>query len=237
MSFDLVNKIINIFCPKDYYERDSLLQNYICSQYGPFLKDKKYEKSESFYQKIIEESKFFLDKNSSVLDVGCATGRIVFEYKKLGVKKISGIDTSSNFINYCNFLKNNESKEILFDFQKQNNQTVEFFNKDIIQDIFEANLFDFISCINVFDRVSNPKILIEKLYLILRSGGVLLLVDPYDWGMSPSPKKFHVSDMKLLLDSRIWFIEKEMFNVPYVIKTGVNSEREYKCHFIIAKKL
>lgn len=230
--------LTNLFFPKLYYERESQLKKYIRSQYGPFLKDKKYYQSENFYQKIIQESKPYISSKTVALDIGCATGRIVFEYAKLGAKKVCGIDTSSNFIQFCDLIKNEEKNDLFsIAFEPSILRNTEFMCRDITEYPLPPGSFTFISCINVIDRALNPQLLIEKLYDLLPVGGIVLLVDPYDWNLSPAPRRYHVNDMKLFLSREQWSLEKEIFDVPYTVPLSAHTNREYKCHFVIAKKM
>jgi len=168
------------------------------------------------------------------LDVGCATGRLVFEYGKLGAEKIIGVDSSKNFIDFCNLMKNGKQNLVLYPHQFLTR--CQFLNTDIMK-VSEENFFTFITCINVIDRVPNPKVLIEKLYDILDFGGILLLVVPYDWAFSPAPQKYHTRDIKSLLDSNLWMIEKEIRDVSYTFPLDKNNNINYKAHFIIVKKI
>lgn len=60
------------------YENKVLLDSYIKCHYGPFLKNNPYSAAESFYQTILIELTPFINHESTTLDVGCATGRLVF---------------------------------------------------------------------------------------------------------------------------------------------------------------
>ncbi len=212
------------FLSANKYEKDYILRNYILSQYGPFLK-KPYYGSESFYQKIIEESVPYINNESEILDAGCATGRLVFEYEKLGAKRSIGIDTSKKFIKFCNFKK------------MEMDSGAEFVCANILKSGLQDASFDFISCLNVIDRVPDPQMMINKLHSLLKQNSALLLVDPYDWEFSPAPKEFHVNDMNLLLDPNMWTIKKEIQNIKYTIPVDGHNNREYICHLVIAQKI
>jgi SAM-dependent methyltransferase len=206
----------------DRYESDALLRQYIRAQYGP-MQPTPYLASERFYRTILDEARPYLG-DATALDVGCALGRLVFEYEKAGAKKSVGIDTSQRFIQFCNDRKAKESR-------------AEFIRGDVVRAPLQENSFDFISCINVVDRVKNPQKLVDKLYALLSSGGILLLVDPYDWERSNTPKKFRVSDMKELLQEGKWELLKEQKSIEYVTPISDTEERTYSCHLLIVKSL
>lgn len=221
----------NYFFPSRY-ESPEVLKSYIRSQYGFFLKENPYTLSEDFYKKIISESAPYLNPSSLALDVGCATGRLVFEYEKIGVKKAFGVDSSKLFIDFCNLVKSGKK---VTDFHTVRTSKAEFVRSDVLDLKFKIEPMDFISCINVIDRVSNPQGLVDALYTILKPGGILLLVDPYDWEMSPAPKKSHVRDMRFLLEGSRWGIEKEVRNIEYVVPISSSENKRYLCHLIIAR--
>jgi SAM-dependent methyltransferase len=202
------------------YERKELLEQYIKTQYGP-AQNPPYLKSEPFYQTIVDEVKEYIP-GASVLDVGCALGRMVFEYEKLGAKRAVGIDTSKQFIRYANTRKTGEQ--------------VEFILGDIMKAPLPPRSFKFISCINVIDRVKNPPKLLETLHELLAFDGVLLLVDPYDWDLSPTLKEFRVDDMKTLINADKWQLIRERRNIEYTTPIA-EGEKSYQAHLVLVKKL
>lgn len=215
------------------YERAELLENYLRSQYGPFLKENPYFKSENFYQTILSIASEYIDANTSALDIGCATGRLVFEYEKLGTAQSVGLDSSKRFIDCCKQIQKGLEP---INFKITPNTKTNFIHADIFSETLKRESFSFISCINVIDRVLDPKALIHKIHEILNKNGVLLLVDPYDWARSPTPKKSHITDMKLLLDQNLWTIAKELKNIEYTLPISSSRNAEYQCHLIVAKK-
>ena len=217
----ILKKLRNLLFPQ-LYETRGMLENYMRAQYGPFLIRNSYLKSEPFYQSIIEEARQYFSNQTHALDVGCAVGRLVFEYSQLGIAHASGIDSSKRFIDACNKISKNKNTT--------------YIHGDILKQPPKNVHYSFISCINVLDRVAQPTILVDVLYNLLTPEGILLLVDPYDWRMSPASKRWHVRDMKSLLDSNRWDIKKERKNLEYVIPTDRTHEIMYSCHLIIAQK-
>ncbi|MEK7496860.1 MAG: hypothetical protein AAB657_03055, partial [Patescibacteria group bacterium] len=66
--------------------------------------------------------------------------------------------------------------------------------------------------------------------------GILFLSTPYDWKFSPAPYNLQVKDMKLVLKPGQWIIKKEIFDVPYTVPLNFNTDRKYKCHFLVLTK-
>ncbi len=230
----IFQKIKNIIF-KERYESKNLLDNYIRSQYGPFLSERPFHSTESFYKKILIEAKPYIKDGMKILDVGCATGRISFELASMGNVHCIGIDLSKKFIDFTNKFKKGLFPHI--NFFKQTSKNIDFFVDDILNTNLEKNSFDFIVCVNIFDRVKNPLKLIDVLYFLLKNYGVLLIVSPYDWALSPALKKYQSNDMKQFFPKDIWILEKEVKNLSYIIPIQNKKERTYNCHMLIVRKI
>ena len=215
------------------YETEYAIHTYKNAQYGPFLPVPNFH-SENFYQKIISEARPFINPTSIVLDVGCALGRLVFEYVSYGASASIGIDSSKKFINAALKIKNHKYDIV---YSVKGMESALFLNEDIFSSDLADLSFDFISCINVLDRVINPKLLLDKLYSLLKYQKYLMIVTPYDWGLSPALKASQFSEIKHILNRKEWDIVKEEFAVPYEMKLSRISSVTYKCHLIILKKI
>lgn len=219
---------------KSRYESKDLLQNYVRSQYGTFLVENNYEKAESFYQKIIHESKAYVSHDVMAIDVGCATGRLVFEWLNLGASEAYGIDNSKKFIDYCINLQ--EGHEVNNTFIIPQHGVAKFIHGDVLELSSENISPEFISCVNLVDRVKDPQKLINILHNVLKPKGILVLVDPYDWKLSPAPSNKHVTDMKLLIKNEDWTVEKEIRDISYAVPVSKNYDKSYSCHLLILRK-
>jgi len=75
--------------------------------------------------------------------------------------------------------------------------------------------FDLITCLNVVDRVSNPKSLIQTLHRLLRPDGLLVLSSPLEFDEQFTPDREQwVTDLNDLLDESDW-IPIDSANVIY----------------------
>ncbi|OGH69113.1 MAG: hypothetical protein A3D53_01895 [Candidatus Magasanikbacteria bacterium RIFCSPHIGHO2_02_FULL_45_10] len=215
------------------YETEQMLRNYRVAHWGPFFSSQPKNISENFYREILLLAKKHINSNSVVLDIGCATGRLVFEYEKLGTRATVGIDTSKKFISFCNKMKEKRVKEILYHLDRSSSI---FITGDVISEQFANAPFSFISCVNIIDRVENPRALVEKIASLLEKGGVALVVDPYNWDLSPAPKHLHVPNMKVLFDPNIWKMLEET-RLPLVMLIDKTKTRTYNCHLVIMQKI
>lgn len=211
------------------YEDPSLLEQYIRSQYGPFLRSP-YDKSESFYRAIISESAPYLHPNSIAWDVGCGVGRLAFEWSKLA-KQTTGIDSSKKFIAFCKSIRQHEF--VRYEIDPTHEPT--FICADVLAYSFKAGSVDFVSCINVIDRVAHPQRLAETLGKALAPDGTLVLSTPYDWELSPAVRSERVSDIKQLLNEGEWNVKKALW-LDYTIPISNTEDRTYRCHTVIAQK-
>ncbi len=238
MLKNICNKIIGIFT-FDKYETETYLKNYIICQFGAFDKHNVFDLSEPFYSKLIECSKPFIKQNSSVLDIGCATGRLNFEFEKLGAGESVGIYTSKKFIDFCNLAKLGKVNLGKFEIKKHMNTL--FLKRDILDMTdFEDEKFDFISCVNVIDRVLDPLRMVGNIYSLLKKDGVVMFVTPYDWVLSPVSKEKYFFDMKILFDKNKWQVIKEIRDISYVVPVNNKDYRvtkEYICHMVILSKI
>jgi len=96
-------------------------------------------------------------KNLSLLDIGCSTGIMTkFYHKKFG--KVIGIDIDKPAIDYA--IHNNSSPK------------VEYFVKDTMNTGFDNELFDVITCNQIYEHVPDANKLISEIYRLLKVGGV-----------------------------------------------------------------
>lgn len=215
------------------YEKKETLNQYILIQYGSFLVNNRFCHSDNFYRLVFTESIPYMQNHMKVLDVGCALGRLVFEFEKNGIYDCYGIDSSKRFINFCRKIQNGKITLEKFKLHKSN---AKFILGDIFFMDFQNKTFDFISCINVLDRVRNPNLLIDKLRALLANNGVLVLSTPYDWENSPAPSKHYITDIGVLLKKIGMKIEKDIKDIPYTIPLN-DGYRTYHCHLVIARKI
>jgi len=90
-------------------------------------------------------------ENSTILDLGCGTGRYSIELAKLGAKKVIGIDFAPEMIDYSKTLANNMGVE----------DKCKFICGDVIDYSFEEK-FDYVIALGFFDYIKNPQQIFEK---------------------------------------------------------------------------
>lgn len=214
------------------YESREMLDYYLEAQYGPYLAEGPTNEFESFYQDVLSFARPYITEGTRTLDIGCATGRQVFEYAKLGAVS-TGTDLSQRFIDACNAIKNGEQKEVRYYLPADGSTS--FLKDDISRTKLPEASFEFISCLNLIDRVPDPQLVLAAIEKLLVRGGVALLTDPYDWWLSPAPKRLHTDSMKSWFDENVWDIIEETL-IPFRVPVSRNRIREYRCHLLIVRK-
>lgn len=207
-----------------------MLRQYIAAQWSPYLSTPRTGSSESFYQTLIGYAERYLKRGDAALDIGCATGRLVFEYERLGAGVVVGVDESAPMIAYCHRIKAGTAPEIAASLPAEISA---FRVGDIMQLGFDRT-FDFISCINVLDRVRHPRALIERIGQLLAPHSVALVVDPYDWDRSDAAESERVHDAKQLIDADAWDILEEN-SIPYTVADN-GADRTFACHVLVLRR-
>ncbi len=164
-------------------------------------------------------------KDKTVLDMGCGSGRYSIAIKKLGAKKVVGID--------------------LGDGKKLRYEGVEYQKASALELPFADNTFDFVFCNGVLHHTTDPLQGIKEMYRVMKNGGqgwlflcgeckfyqmldhVRRNLDPADsktfrkllelW-LLPKPKQFFLTDL-LFVAIRHYFtrekLEKTLLDIGF----------------------
>ncbi|MBJ7450441.1 MAG: class I SAM-dependent methyltransferase [Parachlamydiales bacterium] len=136
------NVVFSNFCEKKFLEWGQVcLQNY----YLPHLP---------------------VEKNASILEIGCGCGRYLYLLKKLGFKNIEGIDISADQIQYAKNNFNLEENVQLGDALEVLKTKTKHYDAILILDVLEHLEFDYSIC------------LIKEMHRALKDGGKIILQVP-----------------------------------------------------------
>jgi putative 4-mercaptohistidine N1-methyltranferase len=135
------------------------------------------------------------------LDLGCAVGRSSFELAR-SCAEVIGIDFSKRFIDVANRLrqrgslrfKSFEEGEITHPRRavvppEIDRRRVKFEVGDATRLRPNLGKFDIILAANLLDRLNAPLKFLKRLPSLLRPGGQLILVSPYTWLTSYTPRR------------------------------------------------
>lgn len=103
-----------------------------------------------------------------VLDVGCATGRLLCRLAEAGVKNLCGTDLAANILDVAR---------------------KKFSSFDVIADLITADAeeklpwpddtFDYVTLTGVFHHFYQPQKALQEIHRVLKTGGRFILIDPW----------------------------------------------------------
>lgn len=180
----------------EFYETEKDVVNWCDAQWNPHP-----ALEQTYFDKIINVLKPYLNEqqNSSVLVIGCKTGRTAFELTK-HCSKVVGVDFTARHIKVATHIKeqgrvlyvSKEEGEItsfkenkLSDFGLEKSaEKVEFWQAD------PSNLksrfcgYDLILVENIITHTYNPPKFLCMIHERLNPGGILVIADSFDWEAS-----------------------------------------------------
>ena len=109
------------------------------------------------FQKKIELIGNNIPRSGKVLDIGCAAGFFLKVMKDIGYETY-GLDISSAAYEYI-----------------KNYCDIKIFKGDIFEAKYKNNFFDIISLWDVLEHLINPELVLEEIYRILKSQGILVI--------------------------------------------------------------
>lgn len=119
-----------------------------------------HERDEILHRKYCEIISQYCKKDVKILDVGCSTGHLLYQLKRIGYQNISGIDPSP----VCKKLAHEKFK-------------IEIVSSDFFS--FKAKKkFDLLIFAAVFEHIEQLKKAVQKAYNMLSEGGYLFISVP-----------------------------------------------------------
>ncbi len=119
--------------------------------------------SDEFFQRILGLG---LNDKSKVLDIGCASGKLVFQIaEKFSCEKIVGVDISEVEIEIANKTKN-----------EKGSMNCSFYTGNALNLPFENEEFDFVISNRVFQLVNDMEAAFKEADRVLKPGGQLFIL-------------------------------------------------------------
>ena len=185
---------------------------------------------ENAYKKTIKRSIPFLKPEDTMLEIGCGTGNATIPLSQY-VKKITAIDISEEMM-----LKAAEKA------REEGRENITFRQKDLLELDIEPESYDVVAAYNVLLYMKNQEKVLEKIYDILKPGGVFLsATDCLGRNLSKeSVRKFWKSKLHLMpyvsFDTPVGLMRKIQRKGFLVIEI-VNLHRNPPNIFIVAQKI
>ena len=185
---------------------------------------------ENAYKKTIKRSIPFLKPEDTMLEIGCGTGNATIALSQY-VKKITAIDISEEMM-----LKAAEKAK------EEGRENITFRQKDLLELDIEPESYDVVAAYNVLLYMKNQEKVLEKIYDILKPGGVFLsATDCLGRNLSKeSVRKFWKSKLHLMpyvsFDTPVGLMRKIQRKGFLVIEI-VNLHRNPPNIFIVAQKI
>jgi putative 4-mercaptohistidine N1-methyltranferase len=198
------NDLFETLLPKNVYESDLLLDQYLLFHYGtaedqlPYL----FGPRDALFYPIRCVSDFLptIGAVQRALDLGCAVGRSTFELSRWA-QEVVGIDLSHRFIAVANRVQETGRIEIR---RVEEGELVTQVTRELPLDLrpercrFEigdatelatnVGQFDVVLAANLIDRVKSPRDLLNSFSTLIHPGGHLILSSPYTWLEEFTPK-------------------------------------------------
>lgn len=183
--------------PTNPYESDKLLAEYLLFHFGADEEILSAVSPASMRDALgfaMRTVKHFADQPTArALDLGCAVGRSSFELSK-NADEVIGIDFSASFITAAEKLRAGET--LPYSRLEEGNvrtgliarapadaraERITFQTGDAMHLPNDLGIFDRVHAANLLCRLPEPKLLLDRLPSLVRSGGELVLATPCTW--------------------------------------------------------
>jgi putative 4-mercaptohistidine N1-methyltranferase len=189
------------------YEAEALLGEYLLFHYGtaeeilpyPFGPREALGYAVRCVSECVDAAR--VPAGARALDLGCAVGRSSFELAR-SCGEVIAIDYSQNFIRAA--LELRERGELAYLMKIEGNETrpvlarvpveierarVQFEHGDAMTLREDLGHFDVVLMANLIDRLREPRLCLERLRTLVRSGGQLIITSPYTWLEEYTPRE------------------------------------------------
>ena len=104
----------------------------------------------------------------NILDVGCATGRLLSSLAHAGAQNLAGTDVAVKIVEQAG--KNLEEKGLKADLRISDAENVL---------PWDSNTFDIVTMTGVLHHFIKPQLALKEIYRVLRNSGKLIIIEPF----------------------------------------------------------
>lgn len=217
------------------YNTDKAVAQYYRMQYAPYLDEQPPAITENFYSQI-QAVLSSLPELKHVCEIGCGLGRVLFDManKRPEIDALLGTDISETFVAECQKIRDGRSV-VSPKFAVSQPERLNFTVMDAQHMSLQDGTFDLVVCLNVIDRVPEPKQVLSELSRIVRQTGYLLIADPYDWNEQYTAKEKHIASINDVYTQNQWefIIDRD---IDFDIFIHTRKMIKYRNHLLLLKK-
>lgn len=127
-----------------------------------YFDETKSEKSPAVLRTVITSTSHYLTPNSSILDIGCASGKLLEELRDLGYRDLTGIDISEYAVSQTR---------------------AKGFQKVVVANLQEStdlpgDHYDVVFMLDVIEHFTRPYDALREVLRLMKPGGVLIVTTP-----------------------------------------------------------
>jgi SAM-dependent methyltransferase len=230
--------------PITKYEKPNFIGTFITRQYSPLVQvtDPSFPTeahtiqeitagSEQFYQTISALCQPYLSRESHVLDLGCAAGRLTVEAGRRGVALALGIDRSPLMLEYAHMIAcGTPTDRIEFKRRISRVSSVNaairgyglsnclFAMGDAQQLPFKSNSFDLVLCVNLLHRVPRPISVISEIERLIRPESIVVVSNSYDWSKLYTEREHWFDDFRQIINKNVWQLLVDLDGVSHITR-------------------
>ncbi len=227
---------------KARYTEPGIVASYLEAEWGDFLYDEtkhswgKLEPScerTPFPVKLLEHLSVDTDFSGTLLDIGGATGRLIWEWANRfpKTKRLTLVEPSPDFASLARrflFGEKGDENLPLVDEAKTpkfgkpfrlpspiDRDKVEIINAPLEEATLDEGSFDVVFCCNVVDRHPEPSALLQKATSLVRPSGMVVFASPFDWEHAFTSPDRWFSDFSAVLGNELKIIHQTEIVYPF----------------------
>ena len=201
----------------------------------------------------------YLEDGFKILDVGSATGRLLYELASSGIsfESLTGCEISELLSGYARGILLGGSPDTIFpcvgdssykiEYRKMpereldrirtkcSKSKIEIANTSVNGFAQSGKAFDVVFCLNVADRHPSPRALIADLSSLVKNGGTICMACAFDWARSPARAEEYCDNLNGLFGKDTWTMLEDR-ELNYTIVGGARQAYDFRTQVAIFRR-